>query len=68
LLQVKDRPCYMNSLMTESFFTMCVPCVGTQTNCNALNMLLPKQEDARVMPDSLGKQVMRKKFYRDFDL
>jgi hypothetical protein len=43
-------------------------CVGTLTNCNALNMLLPKQEDARVMPDSLGKQVMRKKFYRDFDL
>ena len=61
----------MNSLMTESFFTMCVPCcscVGTLTNCNALNMLLPKQEDVRVMPDSLGKQVMRKKFYRDFDL
>ena len=23
LWQVKDRPCYMNSLMTESFFTMC---------------------------------------------
>jgi hypothetical protein len=35
---------------------------------NTLNMLLPKKEDLRVMPDSLGKQVMRKKFYRDFDL
>ena len=41
---------------------------GTLKNCNTMNMLLPKQEDARVMPDSLGKQVMRKKFYRDFDL
>ena len=26
-LQVKDRPCYMNSLMTESFFTMYVRAV-----------------------------------------
>jgi hypothetical protein len=31
-------------------------------------MLLPKKEDLRVMPDSLGKQLMRRKFYRDFDL
>lgn len=51
-VEVKDRPCYMNSLMTESFFTM----------------LLPKKEEQRVMPDSLGKQAMRRKFYRDFDL
>ena len=36
--------------------------------CNTLSMLLPKKEDLRVMPDSLGKQVMRRKFYRDFDL
>jgi hypothetical protein len=31
-------------------------------------MLLPKKEEQRVMPDSLGKQAMRRKFYRDFDL
>ena len=36
--------------------------------CNTLSMLLPKKEDLRVMPDSLGTQVMRRKFYRDFDL
>jgi hypothetical protein len=31
-------------------------------------MLLPKKEEQRVMPDSLSKQTMRRKFYRDFDL
>jgi hypothetical protein len=30
--------------------------------------MLPKKEELRVMPESLGRQVMRRKFYRDFDL
>ena len=48
-----ERPCYMNSLMTESFFTM----------------MLNKGGDAKVVvPSSLQQKEIRRKFYRDFDL
>ena len=43
----------MNSLMTESFFTM----------------MLNKGGDAKaVVPSSLQQKEIRRKFYRDFDL
>ena len=59
-----ERPCYMNSLMTESFFTMMLNKGGDK------QVVVPSTSHVTqvVVPSSLQQKETRRKFYRDFDL